>query len=142
MDCIYFFDDNGCFTYLPKYIKNMRGCNTVLLTSLPQSLNCEGAAMIAPHYSLSEKMRRLGNMPLVTLGTSDKATFSLSSIEKGRLMVSLQRNIKSFGGKVYEPCEFMLYPKNTQTPLISMATLAAGLLTDSITDCGEPICLP
>lgn len=141
MDCIYFFDDNGCFTYLPKYIKNMRGCNTVLLTSLPQSLNFECAAMIAPHYSLSKKMRRLGNMPLVTLGTSDKATFSLSSIEKERLMVSLQRNITSFGGKVYEPCEFMLYTQNTQ-PLIAMAELAAGLLTDSIADCGEPICLP
>ena len=141
MNCIYFFDDNGCFTYLQKYIKNLRGCNAVMLTFLPRRLKCEGAAMIAPHHALSEKMRRLGNMPLITLGTTDKATLSLSSSQKERLMVSLQRSIKSFGGKVYEPCEFMLYTKTSQ-PLAAMAQLAAALLTDSIDDCTKPIFLP
>ena len=139
MDCIYFFDDNGCFTYLPECPGNIGGCKMIRLSSLPDSLPCSGAsmaAMIIMHSSLSEKMRRFGELPLITIGTSDRATLSCSSLGKERIMVSLQRSVKSFGGKVYEPAEYMLYPKLGETPSDAMAALAVSLLTDTVGDSG------
>ncbi len=86
-------------------------------------LNC--SALIMPYENANRRLcKGFNNTPLITYGSSDRATISYSSNSPDGLLISLQRSIKALSGEIIEPKELQYFidkPTDTDIALISTA---------------------
>lgn len=72
---------------------------------IPAKSHC---SVIMPFELISSsRFDILSGIPLITYGISPKATVSYSSNSSDGLLISLQRSIKAFSGKIIEPHELI-----------------------------------
>ena len=68
--------------------------------------NKENSAVIMPFDIVSKEISSLmSGIPLITYGTSSRATIGYSSNCRDGLLISLQRSIKTLSGRTIEPME-------------------------------------
>lgn len=99
-------------------MKNIRFETIVIDTTLKQVeylkslLSNTKYVILNADIVLEENIFKNLNLIVVTYGFQNKATFTVSSVSEGNIIICLQRIIKSIGGAKFEPQEFEV--KNTQ----------------------------
>lgn len=68
------------------------------------------AIFFASNHHAVEALNGSGNIA-ISCGTSPKDTISAASMDGDKRLVSLQRTLKTFNGKVIEPCDFYVKSK-------------------------------
>ena len=68
-------------------------------------------------------------LPAITCGLFAKDTITLSSIERDRAVINLQRSITCFNGETAEPQEIPVYFKQATDSYLLMASAAIFILT-------------
>ncbi|MGN1080686.1 MAG: hypothetical protein ACI4QV_01210 [Acutalibacteraceae bacterium] len=87
-------------------------------TAIVDSSNSDALAMLGKH-----------NIPVITCSKSCD-TLCFSSVDKKNAMISLQREITSFSGKITEPCEIAISSVSSKDMFSPLAAAAALLLFD------------
>lgn len=85
------------------------------------TLSCDGKVM---------RMLRDTGCTVVTCGTADDDTLSVSSVGEHKAAVSLQRRLVTLSGRKIEPCEIPIKSKNISSLRIFEAATALLLLAD------------
>ena len=85
------------------------------------TLSCDGKVM---------RMLRNTGCTVVTCGTADDDTLSVSSVGEHKAAVSLQRRLVTLSGRKIEPCEIPIKSKNISSLRIFEAATALLLLAD------------
>lgn len=85
------------------------------------TLSCDGKVM---------RMLRNTGCTVVTCGTADDDTLSVSSVGEHKAAVSLQRRLVTLSGQKIEPCEIPIKSKNISSLRIFEAATALLLLAD------------
>ena len=91
------------------------------------------AAKLAVTLSCDAKvmgMLRDTGCTVVTCGTADDDTLSVSSVGEHKAAVSLQRRLITLSGRKIEPCEIPIKSKNTSNLRVFEAVTALLLLSD------------
>ena len=76
------------------------------------------------------RMLRDTGCTVVTCGTADDDTLSVSSVGEHKAAVSLQRRLVTLSGRKIEPCEIPIKSKNISSLRIFEAATALLLLAD------------
>lgn len=91
-----------------------------------QSRNC---AVIMPFELVSHMVtEKMSGIPLITYGISPRATIGYSSNTGDGLLISLQRSIKAFSGRIIEPMEMMACQDRSLSTENALIEAAATLL--------------
>ena len=91
------------------------------------------AAKLAVTLSCDAKvmcMLRDTGCTVITCGTADDDTLSVSSVGEHKAAVSLQRRLITLSGRKIEPCEIPIKSKNTSNLRVFEAVTALLLLSD------------
>ncbi len=88
------------------------------------------SALIMPYENANRKLcKGINNTPLITYGSSDRATISYSSNSPDGLLISLQRSIKALNGEIIEPKELQCFiDEQTDTDFALISTAIKLLL--------------
>ncbi len=65
----------------------------------------------------------------ISCGTGPLDTLSVASCEEGRMLISLQRDIKTLSGEIIEPCEIMVRTEKLPHIYPTLAACAALLIS-------------
>ena len=99
----------------------------------PADLSTAPAAKLAVTLSCDAKvmcMLRDTGCTVVTCGTADDDTLSVSSVGEHKAALSLQRRLITLSGRKIEPCEIPIKSKNTSNLRVFEAVTALLLLSD------------
>ena len=99
----------------------------------PADLSTAPAAKLAVTLSCDAKvmgMLRDTGCTVVTCGTADDDTLSVSSVGEHKAAVSLQRRLITLSGRKIEPCEIPIKSKNISNLRVFEAVTALLLLSD------------
>lgn len=99
----------------------------------PADLSTAPTAKLAVTLSCDAKvmcMLRDTGCTVVTCGTADDDTLSVSSVGEHKAALSLQRRLITLSGRKIEPCEIPIKSKNTSNLRVFEAVTALLLLSD------------
>ena len=99
----------------------------------PADLSTAPAAKLAVTLSCDAKvmgMLRDTGCTVITCGTADDDTLSVSSVGEHKAAVSLQRRLITLSGRKIEPCEIPIKSKNISNLRVFEAVTALLLLSD------------
>ena len=99
----------------------------------PADLSTAPTAKLAVTLSCDAKvmgMLRDTGCTVITCGTADDDTLSVSSVGEHKAAVSLQRRLITLSGRKIEPCEIPIKSKNTSNLRVFEAVTALLLLSD------------
>lgn len=114
---------------LPQAIE--KGNITVFDSNCRYDVACaEGVCVASSCCSSAIKSIAQSGARGITCGTGSIDTLSVASCEDGRMMISLQRDVKTLSGGVIEPCEIMVKTDSRPHIYPILATVATLLLCD------------
>lgn len=119
-------------------IKNVKFDIIILdVNILGQNANVEkliiNAKVVMVNTDLEENLNCVKNLKLrlISYGLNPKSTITVSSIDECKIMVTLQRSIKTLSGNIVEPQEIEISLKGSHNnPYISMVLVIFSIIFD------------